>query len=101
MTTKLVGTLDRETANNSLNPPGLLICIAVLFKKSKASYDTEWISTWRESPFTNGDKKFPSSSLLNFVTALLIGGIKGIPSIIAPSEEAPASIHVIMSCKSV
>ena len=36
VTTKLVGTLDRETANNSLNPPGLLICIAVLFKKSIA-----------------------------------------------------------------
>ena len=36
-TCKLVGTLERDTANNSPNPPGLLICMLVLFKKSKAS----------------------------------------------------------------
>ena len=48
----------------------------------------------------NGEIKSPSSSVSNLVIPLLIGGINGMPSITAPSDEAPASIQVIMSSKS-
>ena len=93
-TTKFVGTFERDTAKSSPKPPGLLIWIEVLFKKSKASCVIEWISTYRESPFANGDLRSPFSSESNLVIPLLIGGINGMPSISAPSDEAPASSTV-------
>ena len=59
----------------------------------------ERISTYNESPYSKGDLNSSIiSSLSNLVIALRIGGINGIPSIIAPSDDAPASLHVIISC---